>query len=252
MKTVPIQAEPRERIGKGSARSTRRDGRIPGVLYGQGETIPISIDRKEFVKAMVEAHGENVIFDLAVTGRKPMIAIAREVQHDPISRNAIHVDFLHISMTHKINVKVPVRLVGTPEGVKNFGGILEHGARELEVLCLPAEIPSHIDVDVSALMIGESIHVSEIARGSFEILGEGSKVVAHVAAPSVEKIAEPEAEVVLPEGEEAAAGEAAAAKEGEAKAEGGAKAKEGGPKAKEGGAKAKEGGPKKGDGGQKS
>jgi large subunit ribosomal protein L25 len=141
-------------------------------------------------------------------------------------------------MTQKINVKVAVRLVGTPEGVKNFGGILEHGARELEVLCLPAEIPSHIDVDVSALMIGDSIHVSELARGNFEILGEGSKVVAHVAAPSVEKVAEPEAAVAVPEGEEAAAGEARVGKDEETKAEGGPKAKEGGPK--------------KGDGGQKS
>ena len=106
MKTIPIQAELRERVGKGGARSARREGRIPAVLYGHGERIHLSVDRREFVRAMVEAHGENVIFDVTLPGQSPLKSIAREIQHDPVTRSTIHVDFQHIDMSKKINVSV--------------------------------------------------------------------------------------------------------------------------------------------------
>jgi large subunit ribosomal protein L25 len=215
MKTIPIAALVRERRGKGGARSTRREGRLPGVLYGQGESIHLSVDRKEFLKALQDAAGENVIFDVTLPGKQPLKSIAREIQHDPVSRTAIHVDFQHIDMSAKINVSVAVHVVGDPEGVRNFGGILEHVSRELEVSCLPANIPSHIEIDVSNLMVGDSIHVSDLTPENYEFLEDPGKAIAQVAAPTVER------EPVPAEGEEVAEGEEAPveAAEGE-KAEG--------------------------------
>jgi large subunit ribosomal protein L25 len=222
MKTIPIEGELRERLGKGGARSLRRDGRIPAVLYGQGKSFHLTVDRRQFVRAMQEAHGENVIFDVRVPGESaPLKSIAREIQHDPVTRSAVHVDFQHIDLSTKIHVKVAIHLVGEPEGVKNFGGILERPSREVEILCLPADIPASIDVDVSRMMVGDTLHVSDIVAGNFEFLGDPSKVVAHVAAPTVEKepVAEAAVAGVTPEGEAAEAAEAAEAPEGEEKAE---------------------------------
>lgn len=203
MKTIPIEAQIRERTGKGGARTARREGRLPGVLYGQGKSIHLSVDRREFTRALSQAHDENVLFDIKVPGEDLVLtSIAREIQHDPLTRVALHVDFQFVDLTKPIHVDVAVRLTGEPEGVKNYGGILEHVTREIEVLCLPTSIPSHVEVDVSALMVGQSVHVSDIPAEGFEILEEPGRVVAHVAAPTVEKVAEPEAVV---EGEEAAA-----------------------------------------------
>ncbi|HMB70697.1 MAG TPA: 50S ribosomal protein L25 [bacterium] len=208
MKTIPINAEVRERTGKGGARTARREGKLPGVLYGQGKSIHLSVDRREFTRALNEAQDENALFDIKVPGESAALtSIAREIQHDPVSRIALHVDFQYVDLTKPIQVEVAIHLIGEAEGVKNFGGILEHVGREVEVQCLPTEIPTHIDVDVSALMVGDSIHVSDLPSEGFEILTLGSQVVAHVAAPTVEKEPEPE-EGALAEGE-AAEGEGA-------------------------------------------
>ena len=215
MKTIAIDGQLRERLGKGGARSSRRDGRIPAVLYGQGKSIHLTVDRKEFVRALQEAHGENIIFDVKVPGESaPLKSIAREVQHHPISRAAVHVDFQHIDMTKKIQLDVAVHLLGEPEGVRNYGGILEQPARELAILCLPTAIPASIDVDVSEMMVGDTLHVSEITPEGFEFIDDESKVVAHVAAPTVEKTPAEEEEGVAPA-------------EGEAPAEGAEKSEEG-------------------------
>lgn len=203
MRTIPIQANLRERVGKGSARSARREGMLPGVLYGQGENVAISINRKEFATAMHEAHGENVIWDVAIDGREPLKSIAREIQHHPVNRHLIHVDFQHIDLSKPIQVSVVVHLTGEPEGVKTYGGILEHASRELEILVLPQDIPAQLDVDVSKLMIGDSIHVSDLPADGFEFVEEPARVVAQVAAPTVAKADDEEAEGA--EGEEAAA-----------------------------------------------
>jgi large subunit ribosomal protein L25 len=209
MKTIPITAELREGAGKGNARSTRRDGKIPGILYGQGKSVRLSVNRKEFLKAMHDAHGENVIFDVTVPGQAPLKSIAREVQHHPVTHATMHVDFQHIDMSKKIHVDVAVHLVGEPIGVKTYGGILEHVARELEVLCLPADIPSAIEIDVSEMNVGESIHVRELPVAGYEFLADGSQVVVHIASPTVEAV---------PTAEEAEAAAAAAATPETAKA----------------------------------
>ncbi len=214
MKTIVIEAENRENTGKGSARSTRREGRIPGVLYGQGKNIPLSIDRRTFVRALIAAHGENLIFDVTLPSEKPLKAIAREIQQDPISRGVVHVDFQHIDMSKPIHVSIQVNLSGEPEGVKNFGGILEHPGRTLLVECLPSNIPSSIEIDVSELMVGDSIHVSDITPDGFVFQEELTKVIAQVAAPTV--VVEEEEE----EAAEGAEGEGEGAAEGEGETEG--------------------------------
>lgn len=214
MKTIPIEAQLRERTGKGGARTARREGRLPGVLYGQGKSIHLSVDRREFTRAVNQAQDENVLFDVKLPGEDAVLtSIAREVQHDPVTRIALHVDFQFVDLTKPIHVDVAVRLVGEAEGVKNFGGVMEHVTREIEILCLPTSIPSHLEVDVSALMVGDSVHVSDIPAEGFEILEEPTRVIAHVAAPTVEKAAEEEAEAAegeAAEGEEAEGGEKAA------------------------------------------
>jgi len=206
MKTIPIRAEERTRRGKGGAREARRSGRIPGVLYGQGQSIALTVDRKEFARALIAAHGENVIFDVTLPGRQPLKSLAREIQTDPLSRSLLHVDFQHIDMNRKIHVAVAVVLTGEPHGVKNQGGILEHLARELEVSCLPADIPESIRVDVAHLGIGDSVHVSDLTADRFELLEEPTKVVVLVSAPTVEKTpAETAAETAAAEATAAAA-----------------------------------------------
>jgi large subunit ribosomal protein L25 len=217
MKTIGIQAEPRNRTGKGGAREARRQGRIPGILYGQGKMVAISVDRREFVTAMMTAHTQNVIFDLKLPGEPVLKTIAREIQHDPVSRHMIHIDFQHIDMSKKIHVKVAIHLVGEPDGVKNQGGILEHVAREIEVSCLPADIPEEFRVDVSHLVIGTSVHVSDIPAQGFEFLEDPNKVIALVVAPTVEKT--PAEEAAAAAETEAATAEAAAAAAPEADAE---------------------------------
>ncbi len=198
MKTITIDATPRERTGKGAARTARREGLIPGTLHGQGKTITLSVDRRDFARKLMDAHGENVIWDVTLPGESPLKSIAREIQHDPVSRSMIHVDFQHIDMNRKINVLVAVHLNGEPDGVRNYGGILEHVSRELEISCLPADIPASIDIDVTDLLVGDSIHVRDIPTQNFEFLTDTDRVIAHVASPTVEKAADED------EGEEGA------------------------------------------------
>jgi large subunit ribosomal protein L25 len=193
MKTISIAAEVRTKTGRSGANAARRDGKIPGVLYGQGKTIVISLDRKELIRAMNEAHGENVLFDVSIGTQAPLKSILREVQHDELHRFVTHVDFQHIDLNKKIHVRVAIHLHGDPEGVKTFGGILEHTTRDVEILCLPAEIPPHFDVDVTKLLVGDSIHVSDLPKGNWEFLTEPMRVVAQVTAPTVEKAPETEA-----------------------------------------------------------
>lgn len=221
MKTIAIAAKVRNKTGRSGANASRREGMIPGTLYGQGKTIVLEVERKEFVKAMQEAHGENVLFDVTIAGATPLKSILREIQHDELHRFVTHVDFQHIDLNRKIHVRVAIHLHGEPEGVKTFGGILEHTTRDVEILCLPAEIPAHFDVNVSKLLVGDSIHVSDLPKGNYDFLTEGLRVVAQVTAPTVEKIETPDAAAVAAPTEEAAKAEAGKG----GKAEGGKPAK---------------------------
>ena len=194
-----LKLEKRTDTGKKFAKKLRREGKIPGVYYTHGkDSIPVTVNEKE-LRAIVSS--EVNIIDLNLDNKKYK-SVVREVQYDPILGMPLHVDFMGIRLDEKIHITVPIHLIGTPAGVKE-GGILQLLLREIDVAALPLEIPEHIDVDVSELNIGDSIHVSEISVEKVEILTDVERSIATVSAPTVVK--EPvveELEEELVEGEE--------------------------------------------------
>jgi large subunit ribosomal protein L25 len=200
--TATITAQTREGRGKGAARTSRREGRIPGVLYGHGEeSVPLSVDAGELQKLVHTISVENTIVDLDLGGGEPYKVLIRELQRHPFRDEFVHIDFFHVAMDEKIQVEVPIVLLGTPTGVKNKGGILDHQLRELEVFCLPGSIPEKIEIDVSDLDIGDSIHVNEIQLPDVEILTELDRAVVAVLAPTVVEVEEEAAEEAILEPE---------------------------------------------------
>jgi large subunit ribosomal protein L25 len=194
-KSVTITAERREEIGKGAARTSRRTGRVPGVLYGHGEeSVAVSVDARELTKLVQSISVENTIVDLDLADGGSFKVLIRELQRHPFRDETLHVDFFHVAMDEKIYVEVPIVVLGTPIGVKNKGGIVDHQLRELEVYCLPGSIPEKFEVDISDLDIGDAIHVSDLSIEGVEIETDLERSVVTVLAPTV--IEEPEAEVV--------------------------------------------------------
>jgi len=228
MAVISLRGERREGLGKGGARKARAAGHIPGIVYGHGDTpLPVQITARDFEVALRKHEGGNVIVNLAVSGSE-VTALIRAVQYDPINHDILHLDFQHISLTETVEVDVTVHLVGTAVGVKDGGGILETIMRNIKVRCLPSAIPPHLDLDVSALNIGESLHVRDLKVTDVTILSDPDATVATVVAPSVEEapvVAEPTAEPTAAEPEVITKGK----KDEEGEAEG--KDKE--PKAKE-------------------
>jgi large subunit ribosomal protein L25 len=221
MGTVKLNAKLREEAGKGPSRRDRSAGMVPAVLYGEEEAARhILLDYKEFYPVIHTAAGGNVIIDLAIewAHSADCKAIIKEIQYHPVRRDILHVDFQHISMNKEITVLVPVEAVGTPEGVKK-GGILEMIHREVEVTCLPANIPDVIELDVSALEVGDSLQVGDLKVTDAEITDDPEATVVTILAPTKVEIptpAEAEEEEALAEGEaeEGAEGEEAKPEEG--------------------------------------
>jgi large subunit ribosomal protein L25 len=187
MAIVPLAGRVRAGTGKGPARQARFAGEIPGVIYGAGESpVALAVPKKEFELALKTAHaGGNVIVELKLDGGAGKTAIIREVQRDPISHDILHLDFHHISLTEKVTVEVNVHLVGLADGVKNGGGILEHITRMIEIECLPTQIPQHLEADVSALGIGDSVHVRDLTVPNAVILTDPDVTIATVVPPTV-------------------------------------------------------------------
>jgi large subunit ribosomal protein L25 len=186
MAIVPLKGRVRAGIGKGPARQARRDGLIPGVMYGHGDDpVSVAVDRKEFELAVKTQRGSNIIVALKLDNAAEQTAIMREVQRDPVSHDILHIDFHHISLTEKVVVDVTIHLVGVADGVKNHGGILEHITRSIEVECLPTEIPPSIDADVSSLGIGDSVHVRDLIVPNAVILSDPDVTIATVVPPTV-------------------------------------------------------------------
>jgi len=197
MTTVALQATSRANTGKGVARKARAAGLVPGVLYGPGEApVAIQVSLPEFMRIYHGGHGENVLVDLSVDAGKPKKVLFREVQLDPLTEKVVHVDFYHVSLTKVIRVHVPIHLEGLPSGVKLGGGILQHVLREVEVECLPTDIPESIVVDVSALEVHDAVHVSDLPATRWKLVTEGTQTVASVIPPVLVKEAAP-AEGVL-------------------------------------------------------
>jgi large subunit ribosomal protein L25 len=187
MSVIQLNGRRRDVIGKGGARKARAAGQIPGVIYGHGETpIAVAVDSREFSTVMRSHKGGNAIVNLKV-GDGEYTALVRDAQIDPLSRHILHLDFQHISLTETIEVEVAVHPVGIAVGVKDGGGILELITRMIEVRCLPTAIPPAIDLDVTSLEIGASLHVSDIKAEGFTILTDPQTTVVTVVAPTVEE-----------------------------------------------------------------
>lgn len=204
-----LSAEPRDGVGKGVNRKLRVAGRIPGVVYGKRrEPQSIHLDPDALEKLLRgSGAGLNTLIDLSVNGRTDTVLV-KELQRHPVRGAFWHVDFYQVDLTQKITVSVPIHFVGKARGVE-FGGILDHPLRELEVECLPRAIPEFVEVDVSNLEIGDSIHVSELRLPEgVEVMTDAALPVASVVLPAAEVEAAPTETIV--EGE-AAEGEVAAA-----------------------------------------
>jgi large subunit ribosomal protein L25 len=177
----------REKSGKGVARQLRRSGKVPGVLYGQGECLLLTIEPEPLTKILKSQAGSTALITLTVNGAKakPMrTALLRDFQVDPVEGHVLHADLFEISMDKPIRVKVPVHVTGsTPAGVKE-GGILHYNTRELHVECLPGALPDHIEVDASALAIGQGVHLKEMATlEGVRFLDDPDQMVVSVAVP---------------------------------------------------------------------
>jgi large subunit ribosomal protein L25 len=194
---VEAQARPDVSRGKNEARRLRAGGRIPGVLYGAKQsTVALSVDPKQITRILHSESGHNTIFDLQVGDEKAKVMIV-DWQHDPIHGKLLHIDLKRIAMDEKMRVMVPIHLVGDAEGVKTQGGILDQVLREVEVECLPGDIPSHIDADVTSLVFGTVLRVSDLSHaGKLKFITDETQTVAHItsvkeeAAPTPEAVAE--------------------------------------------------------------
>lgn len=190
-KTAVLSASVRNQNGKGAARALRRDGKVPAVVYGRGrapESLAIEAVALERLLAKVRA---TTLLDVSVDDRQPVKALIREVQRNPLRPiDILHVDLYEVHADEEIAVDVPIKFVGTAEGVKNSGGVFEAVLHQLQIKVLPGDIPDHIDVDVSALGLGQSIHVSDLtlAKGSF--LTDAGVTLCTVVAPKTEATAE--------------------------------------------------------------
>lgn len=187
MERVSITAQKREATGKGVARSLRRKGELPAVIYRAGNSEPIRIPRTEFIKLLKRTKGENILINLQFPeGNR--LAVIKDYQLDPVTGELLHTDFQEVLLTESVRVTVKVIPIGIAKGVKEQGGILQHTLREIEIEALPDKIPGHIEVDVSNLLVGQSLHVSDIRlEKDIKILSDPEEVIATVTAKMVEE-----------------------------------------------------------------
>lgn len=175
-----LSAQPREGSGKGVARKLRAAGRVPAVVYGHGDTPQgISVDAHE-LELLMAGQGVNAIVTLALEGAGDQDVILRDVQKHPSRPQVTHVDFFHVNAREVLHVKVPVRLTGQPRGVAEDGGVLDQVLYDLEVECLPGNIPDAIVIDVTALRLGESVRVGEVPAENVKILHDADLPIASV------------------------------------------------------------------------
>jgi len=223
-KDITIEAEPRESRGKNEARRLRAKGSAPAVLYGSGgAAVAVSVSPKDLNRILHSKTGHNTIFNLAVKDGETAPVMIVDWQRDPIKENLLHIDLKRIDLSKRLRVKVPVHATGEPQGVKLQGGLHEAITREIEIECLPDEIPEEFTVDVSALMIGQSIRAGEIPMtGSMKLVSGPESVISHVVALKAEAEPTAAAEGAAP----AAAAEPEVIKKGKKEEEGAAPAAE--------------------------
>jgi large subunit ribosomal protein L25 len=201
MAEIVVAAQNRTETGKNVNRRLRVSGLIPGVLYGsKKQAIAVAVSPKEIGTILRSASGENTLFDLDLAGTRRKV-ILKEFQLEPVKHQLLHADFYEVALDKLLSVKVHIEIHGTPVGVKTQGGVLDFVTRELEVECLPMDIPERLTVDVSELEIGKHIRVSDIkVSDKVKVLTESDIVVVHVVAPRAEEVVAPAAEAVALEG----------------------------------------------------
>ena len=195
-----LEATARETIGKNEARRTRRAGQVPGVLYGSAgnegnkEPRPIAVDPKALLKILHSESGANTLISLKLSGEGDSRVLVKSYQLDPITHQLLHADFYRIAMDRVLRLTIPVTVKGEPKGVKQQGGLLEFVRREIEIECLPADIPEHIEIDVSDLMLHQGLRVRDIVTtAKWKATTDLDMMIVHVIAPKAEEAATPEA-----------------------------------------------------------
>ncbi len=184
-----LHAATRTATGKGAARSMRREGKVPGVIYGHGRPAEaVTVDTSALTKMLVGISAGTTILDVVVDGRAPVKALIREMQRDPLRpAQVLHIDLYEVRADEQVTLEVPIHLIGVPDGVRNFGGVLDHVLRELEIEVLPADIPERVELDVTALAIGHSLFVRDIQIPKARIMNDPDTPVATVVAPRIEE-----------------------------------------------------------------
>jgi large subunit ribosomal protein L25 len=195
-----LQVATRCDTGKGAARSLRRTGKVPGVIYGHHRRPEaLAIDSGALNKVLIGISAGTTILDVVVDGRPAVKALIREIQRDSVRpAEILHLDLYEVKADEKVTLSVPIHLIGIPDGVRNFGGVLDHVLRELEIEVLPADIPEHVELDVTALTIGHSLFVRDVKIEKAEILNDPDTPVCTVVAPRTEEAPAVVEEVAAP------------------------------------------------------
>src|SRR3954451_13342392 len=188
-----LEAQVRETFGKNEARRTRREGKVPAVLYGGGNgttAMPIAVPPKALLKILHSEAGQNTLISMKLAGAGDTRVLVKDFQLDPITHEVLHADFYRVAMDKLLQVTIPIQVIGEPKGVKQQGGILEHIRREIEIECLPGDIPEHITVDVSELMLHQGVRVRDIANDpKWTPVSDADLMLVHVIMPKAEEVA---------------------------------------------------------------
>ncbi len=188
-----LEATARETSGKNEARRTRREGKVPGVLYGGdgGRAVSIAVDPRELLKILHSESGQNTLISLKLAGADARVLV-KDFQLDPITHQLLHADFYRIAMDKVLQVTIPVIVRGEPKGVKQQGGVLEFIRREIAIECLPADIPEHIEIDVSELMLHQGVRVRDVPIDpKWTPLTEPDTMLLHIIMPKAEEVPAP-------------------------------------------------------------
>ena len=200
-----LEAIARETFGKNEARRTRREGRVPAVVYGASSegasrtATPIAVEPKALLKILHSESGANTLISLRLAGGGDTKVLVKEFQLDPVTRAVLHADFYRVAMDRAIQVTIPVIVKGEPKGVKQQGGILEFIRREIQIECLPGDIPEHVEIDVSELMLHQGVRVRDIdINPKWKPISDADMMLVHVIMPKAEEVAAPAEAVVAP------------------------------------------------------
>ncbi|MBA3948787.1 MAG: 50S ribosomal protein L25 [Acidobacteria bacterium] len=195
-----LEAVKRDTRGKNEARRVRAAGRIPAVVYGdKSDAAVISVDPKILLRILHSDSGVNTLISLKLEGEGDTRVLVRDFQLDPVTQAPLHVDFYRIAMDKKLTVTVPIQLKGEAKGVKTQGGVIDFVHRDIEVECLPSDIPEHIDIDVTELLMNQGVRVRDLPQDvKWTYLTDAETMIVHIVAPKVEAVAEPAAVAAAP------------------------------------------------------